>query len=338
MQRSRVVVVTGASAGVGQAVARMFGARGDAVGLLARGHDGLDVAAKEIEAVGGRAHAVPADVADPQAVEQAAGEIEACLGPIDVWVNNAMVSVFALFTDITAEEFQRVTDVTYHGYVNGTRAALARMLPRDRGVIVQVGSALAYRGIPAQSAYCGAKHAIQGFTESVRCELLHRRSGVRIGMVQLPAVNTPQFDWVLSRLPRRPQPVPPIYQPELVARAVVHLAGHPRPEMWLAESTVLAIVGNRIAPRYLDRRLARTGMDAQQTGEPDGRDRPANLWRPVPGDHGAHGAFDQQARSKNPSVWMSLHRPQLVRGVLAATAAAASATGTAALLTRRRRR
>jgi hypothetical protein len=201
-------------------------------------------------------------------------------------------------------------------------------------VIVQVGSALAYRGIPAQSAYCGAKHAIQGFTESVRCELLHRRSGVRIGMVQLPAVNTPQFDWVLSRLPRRPQPVPPIYQPELIARAVVRMAEQPRREMWLTERTALAIVGNRIAPGYLDRRLGRTGIDAQQTSQPADPDRPANLWQPAPGDHGAHGAFDDVARAGNPFVWASLHRPTLVHGALAAAISAAGA----GLVVRLRRR
>jgi NAD(P)-dependent dehydrogenase (short-subunit alcohol dehydrogenase family) len=317
----KIVVVTGASAGVGRAVAREFGARGDKVGLLARGCDGLEAAAKEIEAAGGQAHVVPTDVSDPQAVERAAAEIERELGPIDVWVNNAMVSVLAPFVDVTAEEFQRVTDVTYHGYVNGTRAALTRMLPRDRGVIVQVGSALAYRGIPGQAAYCGAKHAIQGFTESVRCELLNRRSQVRIGMVQLPAVNTPQFDWVLSRLPRRPQPVPPIFQPELIARAVVHMADHPRREMWLTERTILAIVGNRIAPGYLDRRLGRDGIASQQTDEPADPDRPVNLWQPVAGDHGAHGAFDDQARATNPVVTMSLHRPALIKGALAAIVA-----------------
>jgi len=311
-----VAVVTGASAGVGRAVARALGERGYDVGLIARGEDGLSAAAKEIEAAGGSAHVVVADVADHAAVEAAAGEIEEALGPIDVWVNNAMASVFALFTDIEPEEFERVTAVTYHGFVNGTRAALTRMLPRNRGVIVQVGSALAYRGIPAQSAYCGAKHAIQGFTESIRCELIHQKSDVRIGMVQLPAVNTPQFDWVLSRLPRRPQPVPPIFQPELIARAVVHMAEHPRREMWLTERTILAIVGNMIAPGYLDRRLGRSGVDSQQTDEPVAPDRPANLWQPVGGDHGAHGAFDGQARGSNPFVWLSLHRPTLLSGFL----------------------
>jgi NAD(P)-dependent dehydrogenase (short-subunit alcohol dehydrogenase family) len=298
---------------VGRAIARAFGERGDAVGLVARGTDGLEAAAKEIEAAGGRALVLPADVADHRAVEEAAAEAERMLGPIDVWVNDAMASVFALFTDITPEEFERVTAVTYHGYVNGTRAALRHMLPRDRGVIVQVGSALAYRGIPAQSAYCGAKHAIAGFTGSLRCELINRNSAVRVAMVQLPAVNTPQFDWVLSRLPRRPQPVPPIYQPELIARAVVAMSDRPRREMWLTARTVLTIVGNRVAPGYLDRRLGRTGVDIQQTDEPVDRDRPNNLWEPVPGDQGAHGAFDGQARARSFAVWCSIHRPKLIR-------------------------
>jgi NAD(P)-dependent dehydrogenase (short-subunit alcohol dehydrogenase family) len=320
----KVVVVTGASAGVGRATARAFGERGDAVALLARGRDGLDAAAKEIEAAGGRAFALPTEMADPAAVEDAASRVEAELGPIDVWVNNAMVSVFALFTDIAPEEFRRVTDVTYHGYVNGTRAALARMLPRDRGVIVQVGSALAYRGIPAQSAYCGAKHAIEGFTESIRCELLHYHSEVRIGIVQLPAVNTPQFDWVLSRLPRRAQPVPPIYQPEVIARAVVHMADRPRREMWLTGRTILAIVGNRLVPGYLDRRLGREGVAAQQTDEPADPGRPANLWESVPGDHGAHGAFDDRSRTRSVAVWASLHRRPLTIAGLGSLAAGAA--------------
>jgi NAD(P)-dependent dehydrogenase (short-subunit alcohol dehydrogenase family) len=324
---SGVVVVTGAGAGVGRATARAFAARGCSVGLLSRGRDGLEGAAHDVEAAGGRALILPTDVADADQVEAAAEEVEARLGPIDVWVNNAMVSVFAFFVDVEPEEFRRVTDVTYHGYVHGTRAALRRMLPRDRGVVVQVGSALAYRGIPLQSAYCGAKHAVQGFTESVRCELYHRRSRVRIAMVQLPAVNTPQFDWVLSRLPKRPQPVPPIYQPELVAEAVVAMAEHPRREMWLAEPTVLTLLLNSVVPGLLDRYLGRNGVAAQQTDEP-ADPRPVNLWSPVVGDHGAHGAFDDRAHRTSPAAWASLHRRPLV----AALAGAAVATG----LTRRR--
>ena len=325
MGKPEVVVVTGASAGVGRAVARAFGERGCSVGLLARGRDGLDAAAKDVEAAGGRALAVPTDVADADQVEAAAVLVEEHLGPIDAWVNNAMTSVFALFAEVTPDEFRRVTDVTYHGYVNGTRSALRRMVPRNRGTIVQVGSALAYRGIPAQSAYCGAKHAIQGFTESVRCELLYEGSRVEIGMVQLPAVNTPQFDWVLSRLPRRAQPVPPIYQPELIARAVVHMAEHPRREMWLTGTTIKAIVGNMLAPGYLDRRLGRTGVSSQQTSEPRDPDRPSNLWEPVPGDFGARGAFDDRARSRDPFVWASLHRRAITISGLTTTAGLAVA-------------
>src|SRR5215218_2768781 len=255
----RVVVVTGASAGVGRAVARAFGATADSVALLARGEVGLDAAAKDVEAAGGRALVIPTDVADHEQVEAAAARTERELGPIDVWVNVAFAGVFAPFTAIRPEEFKRVTEVTYLGYVYGTRAALDRMLPRDRGTIVQVGSALAYRGIPLQSAYCGAKHAIQGFNESLRCELLHRRSRVRVTMVQLPAVNTPQFDWVLNRLPNHPQPVPPIYQPEVAAAAIVYATEHDRREVVVGLSTLLAILGDKIASGFLDRYLARTG-------------------------------------------------------------------------------
>ena len=314
----QVVVITGAGAGVGRATARAFASRGWSVGLLSRGTDGLKGAAAEVEAAGGCPLVLPTDVADPDQVEAAAEEVETHLGPIGVWVNNAMVSVFGFFTDIEPQEFDRVTQVTYHGYVHGTRAALRHMLPRDRGVIVQVGSALAYRGIPLQSAYCGAKHAIQGFTESVRSELYHRQSRVRIGMVQLPAVNTPQFDWVLSRLPNRPQPVPPIYQPELVADAVMAMALRPRREMWLTERTVVTLVLNTVVPGLLDRYLGRTGISAQQADTPADPNRPNNLWAPVPGDHGAHGGFDDCARESSPAVWASTHRRPIV-GALAAT-------------------
>jgi len=256
--KPEVVVVTGASAGVGRATAVRFARRGARVALLARGQKGLDGAVSEVESAGGTAMAVSVDVADAAAVGAAARRVESELGPIDVWVNNAMTSVLAPFTEVSMEEFRRVTEVTYLGYVHGTRTALDLMLPRDRGVIVQVGSALAYRGIPLQAAYCGAKHAIQGFTESVRCELLHRRSRVRIGMVQMPALNTPQFGWVLSRLPNHPQPVPPIYQPEVAARAVVHLAEHPRRELWVGGTTVATLLANSVAPGLLDRYLGRT--------------------------------------------------------------------------------
>lgn len=318
MTKRRVVVVTGASAGVGRATVRAFAEAGADLGLIARGREGLEAAAKEVEAAGGRACIAPADVADTDQVEAAARRIESELGPIDVWVNNAMTSVFAEFVDVRPDEFRRVTDVTYHGYVNGTRTALDRMIPRDRGVIVQVGSALAYRGIPLQSAYCGAKHAVEGFTESIRCELLHRGSNVEIGVVQLPAVNTPQFDQVLSRLPRRAQPVPPIFQPEPIAESVVAFASKPRREMWLGWPTIKAIVGNRVIPALIDRYLALTGYRAQQTDEPEDADRPSNLWTPVAGDLGAHGRFDSCARTDSKAMWLSRHRRELTAGAVAA--------------------
>jgi NAD(P)-dependent dehydrogenase (short-subunit alcohol dehydrogenase family) len=307
----QVVVITGASAGVGRATARMFAERGARIGLIARGPEGLEATAKEVEAAGGTALIVPADVADADQVDAAARTIEEQLGPIDVWVNDAMTSVFAPFTEVGADEFRRVTDVTYHGFVNGTRAALRHMLPRDRGVIVQVGSALAFRGIPLQSAYCGAKHAMQGFTESVRCELYHQGSRVRIGIVHLPAVNTPQFGWVLSRLPHRAQPVPPIFQPEVPAAAIVHMAEHPRRAMWLCWPTVRAILGNRVAPGVLDVYLGWKGVGSQQTSEPTDPERPANLWQPVAGDHGAHGSFDGRASATSRMAWITTHRPSL---------------------------
>jgi NAD(P)-dependent dehydrogenase (short-subunit alcohol dehydrogenase family) len=314
----RVVVVTGASAGVGRATARALARRGDAVGLLARGEDGLKAAATEVEDAGGRPLVLPVDVADHRAVEDAAEAAERELGPIDVWINNAMTSVFAPFWDIEADEFRRVTEVTYLGVVNGTRAALRRMRPRDRGVIVQVGSALAYRSIPLQSAYCGSKHAVAGFTESVRTELLHEGSQVWITEVHLPALNTPQFDWVLSRLPNRPQPVPPIYQPEVAARAIVWASEHPRRELWVGATTSMTIRADKAAPGMLDRYLGRTGVGSQQTDEPADPDRPANLWEPVPGDRGAHGRFDDRARRRSVQLWATTHR-----GILGLAAAAA---------------
>ena len=327
----QVVVVTGASGGVGRAVARRYGARGAKVALLARGVDGLAGAAKDVEAEGGTALPIEVDVADPTAVEAAAEHVEAALGPIDVWVNDAFTSAFAPFMQLEPAEFKRVTEVTYLGYVYGTRAALRRMLPRDRGTVVQVGSALAYRGIPLQSAYCGAKHAIQGFTESVPCELLHDKSNVHVTMVQLPAVNTPQFDWVLSRLRRKAQPVPPIYQPELAARGVVHAADHPRRrEYWVGGSTAATLLANAVAPGVLDRYLARTGYRAQQTDQPRDPDQPANLWQPADGprepDYGAHGRFDDQAKTRSVQLWASHHH-----GLVAAGAAAVVAAGVALL-------
>jgi NAD(P)-dependent dehydrogenase (short-subunit alcohol dehydrogenase family) len=306
----RVVVVTGASAGVGRATAVEFGRRGDSVALLARGRSGLDAAAREVEAAGGRALAIPTDVADYDQVEAAAARVEAELGPIDVWVNNAFSAVFAPFTEISMEEFRRTTEVSYLGYVHGTRAALDRMLPRDRGALVHVGSALAYRAIPLQSAYCGAKHAIQGFHEALRCELLHERANVHTTMVQLPAVNTPQFDWVLNRLPEHPQPVPPIYQPEVVARQIAYAADHPRRREYVVGGSAAAtILGNRLAAGVLDRYLALTGYRSQQTGRPARPGRPANLWEPADGeggqDFGAHGSFDDRATTRSPQGWLT---------------------------------
>jgi NAD(P)-dependent dehydrogenase (short-subunit alcohol dehydrogenase family) len=323
----RVVVVTGASAGIGRAAVRAFAEGGDDVALLARGEAGLQAAAKEVEAAGGRAVVVPTDVADHEQVEAGAEVVERQLGPVDVWVNSAFSSVFAPIWDIRPEEFRRTTDVTYLGFVWGTTAALRRMRPRNRGTIVQVGSALAYRGIPLQSSYCGAKHAIQGFTESVRCELLHERSDVRITMVQLPAVNTPQFSWVLSRLPRHPQPVPPIYQPEVAARAIVHAALHPeRREYWVAGSTAATLIANAVAPGLLDRYLARTGFDGQQTDQPASPERPANLWEAVDDrdDHGSHGAFSDRSHAHSAQWWATSHR-RLLAGVGAAAAAVTAA-------------
>ena len=318
----QVVVITGASAGVGRATARAFAHSGARIGLLARGMDGLLGAKEEIESAGGRALPIPVDVADATAVDAAAAKVEQELGPIDVWVNNAMVSVFSPVSQLDPAEIRRVTDVTYLGVVNGTLAALKRMLPRNRGVIVQVGSALAYRGIPLQAAYCGAKHAIQGFTESLRTELLHDRSAVHVTMVQLPAMNTPQFDWVKSRLPRQPQPVPPIYEPEVAARAIVWAATHThRREICVGLPTLVAVWGNKIAAGLFDRLLARTGFDSQQTAEPADPNRPNNLWAPLPGDFGAHGRFGDRSRETSPQTWLNEH----MLGVFSATAAASLA-------------
>lgn len=340
MDARPVVVVTGASAGVGRAVARMFGERGAAVGLIARGTTGLAAAADEVRAAGGVALELPCDVADPEQVDAAAERVETELGPIDVWVNNAFSGVFAPVRETTVEEYRRTTEVSYLGYVHGTKAALDRMLPRDRGAIVQVGSALAYRGIPLQSAYCAAKHAIQGFTESLRAELLHDKSNVHVTMVQLPAVNTPQFDWVLSRLPNRPQPVPPIYQPEVPARAILHAADHPeRREYWVGAPTVGTMIGDKFAGGLLDRYLGWTGWSSQQTPEPQPADAPANLWEPADGpdghDRGAHGRFDDQATSRSPQLWASRHHG-LLGAVAGGLAAAGAAVGGVTLLRRRR--
>src|SRR5688572_8963633 len=264
----QTIAVTGASAGVGRAVVRRFARRGARLGLIARGSERLEATAREVEALGGQALVLPLDVADAEAVEAAAGQVEERFGPLDVWVNNAMATVFAPATDVTADEYRRATEVTYLGYVWGTLAALRRMLPRDRGTIVQVGSALAYRSIPLQAPYCAAKHAMHGFTQSLRTELLHDGSNVHVTEVQLPAHNTPQFDWGRAKLPNRPQPVPPIYQPEVAARAIEYAATHRRREVLVAWPTVKAVYGERVAPGLLDRYLARSGYEAQQTDEP----------------------------------------------------------------------
>jgi len=323
MSGSRVVVVTGASGGIGRATARLFGAEGAKVALLARGETGLNAAAEEVRAAGGQALAIPTDMADYEQVRAAGERTEAELGPVDVWVNVAFSSVFAEFVDIEPEEFRRTTEVTYLGFVYGTKVALDLMLPRDHGTIVQTGSALAKRGIPLQSAYCGAKHAVQGFHESLRTELLHRGTNVRTTIVHMPAVNTPQFDWVESKLPNHAQPVPPIYQPEVAARALVHAADHPsRREYWVGGSTVATLLANRVVPGLLDRYLARTGFGSQQTDRPRDPGQPANLWKPADGkdgrDFGAHGGFDDKAHPRSYQLTAAQHR-----GVLAMAAGAA---------------
>ena len=321
--QDKVVVITGASAGVGRATTRLFAQRGAHLGLLARGTDGLEGARKDVERVGRKALALSVDVANADEVEKAAEEIENQLGPIDIWINNAMASVFSPIKEMTAEEFKRVTDVTYLGCVYGTLAALRRMMPRDRGVILHVGSALAYRGIPLQSAYCAAKHAVQGFTESLRSELLHDSSHVRVTMVHLPAMNTPQFGWVKTRLPRKPQPVPPIFQPEVAAEAILFAATHKRRDLWLGFPTAKTIIGNRLAPGYVDHYLADNLYEAQQYDGFVDPDRQHNLWEPVPGDHGAHGDFDERATDFSSQFWLTKHTRSLSAAGLAGLALAA---------------
>jgi NAD(P)-dependent dehydrogenase (short-subunit alcohol dehydrogenase family) len=308
MNKPEVVVITGASAGVGRATVRAFAKRGASIGLLARGRDGLEGARREVEKAGGQALVVPADVAQTEQIEAAAEAVEQRFGPIDIWINNAMVSVFSPIKQTLPEEFKRVTEVTYLGYVYGTLSALKRMLARDRGVIVQVGSAVAYRGIPLQAAYCGAKHAIQGFTDALRCELLHDGSKVKIVEVHMPALNTPQFSWVKSRLPRKPQPVPPIFQPEVAADAIYWAAHENRSEVYVGWPTVKAIVGNKIAPRFADWYLARNGYSSQQTADPVEPGRRDNLWAPLPGDHGAHGSFNARAKDCSIQMWINKNR------------------------------
>ena len=331
---SRVVVVTGASGGIGRATVAEFARRGDRVALIARGQTGLDAAAAECQELGARTLTVAMDVSDAHALSDAVERIETELGPIDVWVNVAFTSVFARFDDISPEEYRRATDVSYLGYVYATMAVLPRMKARNRGTIVHVGSALAYRGIPLQTVYCGAKHAIQGFHEALRCELLHEHSNVHVTMVQMPAVNTPQFSWVLSRLPEHPQPVPPIYQPEVAARAVVFAADHPRRrEYWVGASTVGTLMANAVAPGLLDRYLGRTGFSSQQNGDLSTEDNVVNLWEPADGeqgrDFGARGVFDDKAMASSPQQWLAHHYPQLgsAAAVAVGVAAAAMAVG-----------
>lgn len=315
----RVVVVTGASAGVGRATVRAFAREGAKIGLLARGRDGLEAAKREVEAAGGEALVLPTDVAYHDQVEAAAEQVERQLGPIDVWVNNAMTSVFSPVKEMNASEFRRVTEVTYLGVVHGTLSALRRMLPAKHGTIVQVGSALAKRAIPLQAAYCAAKHAIEGFTESLRCELLHDESGVHVTMVHLPAMNTPQFRWVKSRLSHYPQPVPPIYQPEVAAAAIVWASKHgSKKELYVGMPTVKAVVGNKFVAPLLDRYLAKAGYSSQQTDGIDPHDRPTDLWSPVPGDHGAHGVFDDRARRSSMQAWASMNKRWIGLGAVGA--------------------
>jgi NAD(P)-dependent dehydrogenase (short-subunit alcohol dehydrogenase family) len=325
-----IALVTGASSGVGRATVRRLAADGYDIALVARGRDGLDGARADVERLGHRAVAIPTDVADAAQVEQAATRTEAELGPIDVWVNNAMTTVFSPFMEIEPEEFRRATEVTYLGVVWGTQSALRRMKPRDRGSIVLVGSALAYRGIPLQSAYCGSKHAIKGFFESVRSELLHDGSKVRLSLVDLPAVNTPQFDQCRTRLPKQPQPVPPIYQPEVAADAIAWTARSGEREVYVGAPTWKVIWGERVAPGFGDHYLAKNGYSGQQADEPVNGDRPDNLFEPVPGDHGAHGRFENGTRERSGLLWLGKHRRAIgaVALGLGATAAAAAAVVT----------
>ena len=324
-KQGEVVVITGASGGVGRAAARRFGADGAKVALLARGRRGLEAAAREVEQAGGQALVLPVDVAEPDQVEAAAAAVEEAFGPIDVWVNDAMVTVYAEFMDIEPDEFRRATDVTYHGMVWGTRAALKRMLPRNRGSIVQVCSAMSYRGIPLQSPYCGAKAACKNFTESVITELLHRKSKIRVSMIQLPGLNTTQFTWGRTKLPKQTMPVPPIYQPEIAADAIHFAAHHKRRQIFVGIPTVLNIVGERLAPWLLDRYLAKTGFGSQQTDHPLNPNGHDNLFEPVDEDRGAHGPFDDLAHSRSPQYAFAKHRRIVLAGVGAAAVAGAGA-------------
>jgi len=318
--KPQVIVVTGASAGVGRAVVREYAGPGARIGLVARGKDRLEKTRAEVEDAGGEALVCPCDVADYQQVAAAGKAVEDKFGPVDVWVNAAMTTVFAPFAEIQPDEFKRATEVTYLGSVYGTMIALKSMLPRDSGCVVQVGSALAFRSIPLQSAYCGAKHGVAGYVESLRTELLHYRSNVHITMVNLPALNTPQFSWCRSRLPNHPQPVPPIYQPEVAARAIVWASRHRRRQVYVGLPTLLSIYGNRFAPGLLDRYLAKVGFSAQQTEQPVSGERPDNLFEPVTGDYGAHGVFDSKAQSQSLQTWLTENQYWLGLALFAAIA------------------
>lgn len=306
--QTEVVVITGASAGVGRAAAREFARHGARIALLARGQEGLEAARSEVESLGGEAMVIPTDVADPEQVEHAAAQVEERLGPIDIWINNAMATVFAPVWEVRPEEYKRATEVTYLGTVWGTQAALKRMRSRNRGVIVQVSSALSFRGIPLQAAYCGAKHALRAFTTSLRAELLHEKSDIHLTTVHMPALNTPQFDWGKTHLEHHPQPVPPIFQPEVAAQAIYWAAHHRRRDLFVGGSSLKAVWANRLFPGLVDRYLARTGFKSQQTSEEIASNRPDNLWTPVGGDHGAHGSFDGQARSYSAQLWLTENR------------------------------
>ena len=306
--KGKTVVITGASAGLGRAMVREFAKHGANIGLIARGEDGLNAAKEEVESFGGKACVAPADVSDAAQVEMAAQKIEDQLGSIDIWINNAMVSVFGPLKKMKSEDFKHVTEVTYLGQVYGTKSALKRMLPKDKGTIILIGSALAYRGIPLQSAYCGAKHAIHGFFESLRSELIKDKSKVKLSMVQMPAMNTTQFGWVKSYLKNKPKPMGQIFEPEVAAKAVVQVAKDHQRELYVGYPTVQTIWGNKVLPGYLDKYLAKTGFDGQQTDEPVSPDRKNNLWEPVPGDHGARGTFAAESWNRSPETWMATHK------------------------------
>lgn len=321
----KTVVITGASAGLGRAMVREFAKHGANIGMIARGIEGLKVANEEVEELGGHAYIAPCDVSNADAVEDAAQKIGNHFGTIDIWINNAMTSIFGPFKKIEARDFERVTDVTYLGQVYGTSAALKRMLPRNKGTIILIGSALAYRGIPLQSAYCGAKHAIHGFFESLRSELIKEDSNIKLSMVQLPAMNTTQFGWVKSYLENDPKPMGKIFEPEVAARAIVSVARHPERELYVGYPTVKTIWGNKVAPGFLDDYLAKTGYSGQQTDEPVSPNRENNLWYPLPGDHGAHGSFDKESSNFSPETWMATHK-KLTFGIIGAIAAGVCAS------------